>query len=439
MIRVIILAAGEGKRLHPLTENRPKHMIPIAGKPIIHQLIDAFKTNGIYRFSIVVGYLKENIIKYLSDGKKFGIEIDYVFQNKLHGTADALAQIENKIEETRFLVCYGDIYISSDAIRCVIKSYDDHSFDAAVTVVPTKDQKQYGIVQIENGYVKKIVEKPKIVFPNSFANAGIYLFERNIFKEIRKTKKSPRGELELTDSINNLKKSGSKIKSISIDSKSWIDIGLPWNLLDANKRALLNLQPNIDGVVDDNSTINGALYAGPATKILPGARIEGPVYLGDGSIIGPNCYIRPYTSIGRNVKIGNSCEIKNSILMDETKIPHLSYFGDSIIGERCNFGAGTITGNLRLDKKTVKMKIENKYIDSARKKLGIVVGDDVETGINVNFMPGITIGSGSNIGPGVNVSKNIPPNVKLVLKQNIHTIKMMMQTRRKGVTSGRNR
>lgn len=117
--------------------------------------------------------------------------------------------------------------------------------------------------------------------------------------------------------------------------------------------------------------------------------------------------------------------------MDETKIPHLSYFGDSIIGERCNFGAGTITGNLRLDKKTVKMKIENKYIDSERKKLGIVVGDDVETGINVNFMPGITIGSGSNIGPGVNVSKNIPPNVKLVLKQNINMTKMMMHKKKK--------
>lgn len=438
MMRVIILAAGEGKRLRPLTEKRPKHMIPIAGKPIIHQLIDAFKTNGVYKFSIVVGHLRENIIQYLSDGKEFGIEIEYIYQNKLHGTADALAQTENKIEETRFLVCYGDMYVSSDAIREVIKAYDDKSFDAAVTIVPTKDQKQYGIVQIDNGYVKEIVEKPKVVFPNSFANTGIYIFERSIFKGIRKTKKSRRGELELTDSIVNLKKSGFKIKPILIDDKSWIDIGLPWNLLDANKRALLNLRPNVDGEVDDHSTIRGIIHTGLATKILPGARIEGPVYIGDNSVIGPNCHIRPYTSIGRDVKIGNSCEIKNSIIMDETKIPHLSYFGDSIIGERCNFGAGTITGNLRLDKQTVRMKIKNKFIDSARKKLGAVIGDDVETGINVNFMPGITIGSGSNIGPGVNVSKNIPPNVKLLLKQNIHMTKMMGHPRRRSVTNGRN-
>jgi UDP-N-acetylglucosamine diphosphorylase/glucosamine-1-phosphate N-acetyltransferase len=435
-MRVIILAAGEGKRLRPLTENRPKHMIPIAGKPIIHQLIDAFKTNGVYKFSIVVGHLRDTIIQYLSDGKKFGIEIEYIHQKKLRGTADALAQTENKIEETRFIVCHGDMYVSSDAIREVTKAYDDKSFDAAVTVIPTKDQKQYGIVQIDNGYVKKIVEKPKVVFPNSFANAGIYLFERSIFKEIRKTKKSRRGELELTDSISNLEKSGSKIKSILIEGKSWIDIGLPWNLLDANKRALLNLQPSMDGEVDNNSTVSGTIHTGPATKILPGARIEGPVYIGAGSVIGPNCYIRPYTSIGRKVKIGNSCEIKNSIIMDETKIPHLSYFGDSIIGERCNFGAGTITGNLRLDKKTVRMKIKNKLIDSARKKLGVVIGDDVETGINVNFMPGITIGSGSNIGPGVNVSRNIPPNVKLVLKQNIHMTKMIVHSRRKSGTNG---
>ncbi len=437
-MRVIILAAGEGKRLRPLTEKRPKHMIPIAGKPIIHQLIDSFKSNGVYKFSIVVGHLRENIVQYLLDGKEFGIEVEYVYQNNLYGTADALAQTENKIEETRFIVCYGDMYLSSDAIREVINAYDDKSFDAAVTVVPTKDQKQYGIVQIENGYVHEIVEKPKVVFPNSFANAGIYIFERSIFKGIRKTRKSRRGELELTDSITNLKKSGSKIKSILINSKSWIDIGLPWNLLDANKRALLDLRPSMEGEVDDNSTISGTIRTGPATKILPGARIEGPVYIGDGSVIGPNCYIRPYTSIGSNVKIGNSCEVKNSIIMDETKIPHLSYFGDSIIGERCNFGAGTITGNLRLDKKTVRMKIKNKFIDSARIKLGTVIGDDVETGINVNFMPGITIGSGSNIGPGINVSRNIPPNVKLILKQNIHMTKMVVNSRSKSVTNGRN-
>ena len=145
------------------------------------------------------------------------------------------------------------------------------------------------------------------------------------------------------------------------------------------------------------------------------------------------------TSIGSNVKIGNGCEIKNSIIMDETKIPHLSYFGDSIIGERCNFGAGTITGNLRLDKKTVRMKIENKVINSERKKLGAIIGDDVETGINVNFMPGITIGSNSYIGPGVNISKNIPSNVKLLLKQNIHITKMSDNPRRKSVTNGRHR
>ena len=438
-MRAIILAAGEGKRLRPLTEKRPKHMIPIAGKPIIHQLIDAFKTNGITKFSIVVGHFSENIIQYLSDGKKFGIEIKYVHQKKLHGTADALAQIENKIDETRFVVCYGDMYISSGAIRELIDAYYDRSFDAAVTVVPTKDQKQYGIVQIDNGFVKKIIEKPKIVIPNALANAGIYLFERSIFKGIKKTKKSRRGELELTDSISNLITSGSKIKSILIDNKSWIDIGLPWNLLDANKIALQNLQSRMDGEVDDNTAISGTINTGQKSQILSGARIEGPVYIGDGSIVGPNCYLRPYTSIGSNVKIGNGCEIKNSIIMDETKIPHLSYFGDSIIGERCNFGAGTITGNLRLDKKTVRMKIENKVINSERKKLGAIIGDDVETGINVNFMPGITIGSNSYIGPGVNISKNIPSNVKLLLKQNIHITKMSDNPRRKSVTNGRHR
>ena len=416
-MRVAILAAGEGVRLRPLTENRPKHMIPIAGRPIIQHLIETFRHNGVRRFTIVVGYLKEAIQTYLSDGSRLDVEIDYVTQAKAKGTADAVAQLKDRIEESRFILCYGDIYASRVAAAEIVKAHDDKSIEAALAIVKVKNQDQYGQVTVENGYVKGIVEKPKRFSPGSFANAGIYIFERNIFDGIRSTARSPRGELELTDSIASLIRSGVKIKPIILDQKDWLDIGRPWDLLEANERALQILPSARDGDVERGSVLLDPLIVCPGAKILSGARIEGPAYVGEGSVVGPNCYIRPYTSIGKHARVGNGCEIKNCIIMDHTEIPHQSYFGDSIVGERCNFGAGTITGNLRLDEKNIQAKIKSVTIDSGRRKLGAIIGDRVSTGINVNFMPGVKIGSGTLIGPSITVYSDLPSNVKVLLRQ----------------------
>ncbi|RLI17918.1 glucose-1-phosphate thymidylyltransferase, partial [Candidatus Bathyarchaeota archaeon] len=154
-------------------------------------------------------------------------------------------------------------------------------------------------------------------------------------------------------------------------------------------------------------------------RIRSGAYIEGPAFIDEESDIGPNCYIRPCTSIGKKVRIGNACEIKNSIIMDNTHIGHLSYVGDSIIGENCNLGAGTITANYRLDAKTIKMKIKDKVVDSERTKLGAVLGDNVKAGINTLFMPGVKVGCNSWIGPNVVVYRDLPPNTITLLKQSL--------------------
>jgi bifunctional UDP-N-acetylglucosamine pyrophosphorylase/glucosamine-1-phosphate N-acetyltransferase len=119
------------------------------------------------------------------------------------------------------------------------------------------------------------------------------------------------------------------------------------------------------------------------------------------------------------VRVGNACEIKNSIVMDRTHVGHLSYIGDSILGENCNLGAGTIMGNYRLDAGTIKMMIKDKIVDSGRTKLGTVLGDDVKTGINALFMPGVKIGNGSWVGPGVIVDRDLPPKSAALLKQDV--------------------
>jgi bifunctional UDP-N-acetylglucosamine pyrophosphorylase/glucosamine-1-phosphate N-acetyltransferase len=147
---------------------------------------------------------------------------------------------------------------------------------------------------------------------------------------------------------------------------------------------------------------------------MSGSYIEGPAIIGDDCKIGPNCYIRPYTSIGSGCHIGNACEIKNSIIMDDSNVPHNSYVGDSVIGQNCNLGAGSKVANLRLDKKNIKVVLNGKKIDTKRRKLGVIIGDNVQTGINSMMNVGTMIGNDVFIGPGTVVSGEIKPNTKIL-------------------------
>ena len=155
-------------------------------------------------------------------------------------------------------------------------------------------------------------------------------------------------------------------------------------------------------------------------RVRSGAYIEGPCLIDEASDIGPNCYIRPCTSIGKNVRVGNAVEIKNSIIMDGTHVGHLSYVGDSVLCENCNLGAGTITANYRLDAENVKMAIKGKMVDSGTQKLGAILGDEVKTGINALFMPGVKVGVRTWVGPNCLVQRDLAADA-IALQSGIKT------------------
>jgi bifunctional UDP-N-acetylglucosamine pyrophosphorylase/glucosamine-1-phosphate N-acetyltransferase len=161
--------------------------------------------------------------------------------------------------------------------------------------------------------------------------------------------------------------------------------------------------------IEKNVSLNGQILIGENTRIRSGTYIEGPCIIGNNCDIGPNCYIRPYTTIGNNCRIGNGVEVKNSIIFDNSKIPHLSYVGDSIIGENCNLGAGTKVANLRHDKKTVCVLINEKLIDSNRRKLGVIMADYCKTGVNTSIKPGIVMGPFSWTLPNSYLDENLEP------------------------------
>lgn len=174
-----------------------------------------------------------------------------------------------------------------------------------------------------------------------------------------------------------------------------------WDLLRANETHLAGLDADrIEGDVHPHAVIDGHLHLGAGSRLLPGVYIEGSVVIGANCKIGPNCYIRGGTSIGDRCHVGNAVEIKNSILLSHTNVGHLSYVGDSILGERVNFGAGTVTSNLRHDGKNHRSLAGGELVDTGRRKFGTIIGDHVHTGIHTSIYPGRKLHSHTTTRPG---------------------------------------
>ncbi len=410
-MRAVILAAGRGTRLEPVTSDLPKCMLPLAGKPVLEHMVEAIIEAGIKEISMVIGYRGEAIREYFKDGKFHSVSIKYVEQEKRLGTAHALGL---KKFSTDFLAMNGDMMISARDIKGVI---DGHRADATLGVKRLEDAQHYGVVKVKDSRVVGIVEKPKKSAPG-YINAGIYVFSPKIFDAIAKTKRSKRGEYEVTSSIQMMIDEGLNVRALELKDP-WSDIGNPWNYLDSNQSMMEKMEEKIEGEVEEFVKVKGTLHLGKDSVIRSGTYIEGPAYIGENTIVGPNAYLRSFASIGSNCRIGNAVEIKNSIIMDHTYIPHLSYVGDSIIGRNCNFGAGTLVGNLRLDERSVKMRIRGELEDTGRRKMGCIVGDNVKTGLNVMINAGRKIGQNSMIGPGVIVYHDVPANSFIVEKQEV--------------------
>jgi len=392
-LKAVVLAAGQGTRMGPLTRNTPKVMLPIANEPVLSHVIRSAREAGIKEFVLVVGYGANIIEDYFGDGSEMGVNIKYIRQEKQLGTADAVRSAQELVND-RFLVLNGDIIVSAAHIRNLIEQKSDMVMTARIV----KNPSEYGVLEIQNNRVSRIIEKSQNP-PTNLANAGIYVFALSIFDAIRRTPLSVRKEYEITDSLQLLIDEGADVGYLELTDK-WMDIGRPWDLLDANEYFLANLKPHVSGEIEPLATLKGSISVGEGTIIRNGSYIVGPVIIGKNCDIGPNCYIRPGTSIGDNVRIGNAVEIKNSIIMKGTHIGHLSYVGDSIIGERCNFGAGTKIANLRHDGRTIRVKLKGKLIDSGRRKLGTIMGDDVHTGINSMINVGAVVESKAMLAPG---------------------------------------
>jgi len=404
-MQAVILAAGEGRRMHPLTYTRPKVMLSVANRPTLEHLLLELKKVGVNSVVLVVGYRDDTIRAYFGDGKKWDIEIKYVTQRKQLGTADALQSAAHLLQD-RFLMINGDAILGKSDLEKILQEEE-----MVLGVKEVENPEDFGVVETEDEWVVRILEKPEQP-PTNLINAGVYRFNKEIFEFIKSTPISRRGEYEVTGSIQMALDSGIAFKAMDITR--WIDMGYPWDLLDANKELLNDLVGSeIQGEIEEGATIKGEIFLSENSTIRSGSYIQGPVIIGRNCEIGPNCYIRPHTSIGDDCHIGAGVEIKNSIIMSGTKVPHLSYVGDSVIGENCNLGAGTKIANLRHDGGDVHATVRDRIISTRRRKFGAVIGDNVKTGINVTINTGTMIGNYVLVAPGAVIGGTIQPFTKV--------------------------
>lgn len=393
-LQAIVLAAGEGSRMRPLTSRRPKVMLPVGGRPFLEEILARARAAGVTRIVLVVGYHQEVIRDHFGSGERLGMKIEYVVQDKQLGTGHALSMARD-LAEDRFLVLNGDVLPETSTLQKMISIGRP-----AAAAFRVADPRRFGVFLIDGDCMAEVVEKSQDP-PSNIANAGIYLLDYDIFLALEALTPSARGEFELTDGLNQLAREGAQIQIVEMGE--WIEIGRPWDILDASRAVLSGRKLAMEGEVEAGATLLGSVAVGKGTRIRSGSYIDGrkyPIFIGPECNIGPNCYIREGTCIGRDVRVGNAVEVKNSTVMDGTKIGHLSYVGDSVIGETCNFGAGTILANLRHDGRNVKAMVKGELVDSGRRKLGVIMGDGVKTGIHTTIYPGTVIEAGYRSLPG---------------------------------------
>jgi len=323
----ILLHAGHGTRLRPLTHTGPKQLLPIANKPMSQYCIESMKEAGVTDIAVIIGGIGSNKVReYYGDGEKFGVKISYIEQKSPKGIAHAIGLCHNFIGNDKFLVFLGDNIIHKN-IHDFANEFVNSDDDASVLLCEVKNPSRFGIADMVDGKITRIIEKPKDP-PTNFAVTGIYFLTTKIFEIIENLKPSWRNELEITDALQVLLSENNKISYHTI-TNYWKDTGTPEDILDANKFILENKKSYFFGEKDNDVSLIGNVLVGKGTKILGKSQIIGPVILGDNCII-KNARIGPNSSIGDNSKITKS-DIENSIIMSNCVINSSIKIRNSII------------------------------------------------------------------------------------------------------------
>lgn len=315
----LILSGGEGSRLRPLTYSNAKQLIPVANKPVLFYAIESLIDAGIIDIGIIVGKTKDEVIKQVGDGSRWGARITYIEQDKPLGLAHAVKIAQPFIGKASFIMLLGDNLVK-DGVTGFVEKFKENSPNSLILLSEVEEPWHFGVAEIRKGKIIRLVEKPKVP-PSNLAMVGVYLFDKNIFKAVNKIKPSWRNELEITDAIQWLVEHDYRVEPYQVTG--WLkDTGRIEDVLEANRLVLETIVTKVDGNVCNDSLVNGPVVVENGAKIKNSV-IRGPVVIGKDSVI-KNSYIGPSSSISDNVIIVN-CEIENSIIMEKSIIENVPY------------------------------------------------------------------------------------------------------------------
>lgn len=332
-MKAVILAAGQGTRLRPVTLTMPKPLVPVANKRMIEYAIERAKNAGISEVGIVVHTMDSPIVSTYGDGESLGVKLTYIVQHEQLGLAHAVKTARDFVGDDDFAMLLGD-NIFEDPMTDLLRGFPASEADATIVLGEVPDPTRFGIAVIEGGKVQGLVEKPKDP-PGNMAIAGVYCFRSSIFEAIDKIQPSARGEYEITDAIQVLVDEGKTVLPYAVQGW-WIDAGKHDPIVLANQLVLEGL-PYSDppeAAMQGNSEVTHRVVVGENVQIIDSI-VRGPVVIGDNTVI-RNSYVGPYSAIGSDTLIENA-EVDNSIIMNEVTIKDLPVRLDrSVIAHKSN-------------------------------------------------------------------------------------------------------
>ncbi|WP_136718020.1 bifunctional sugar-1-phosphate nucleotidylyltransferase/acetyltransferase [Halorientalis salina] len=390
----VVLAAGEGTRLRPLTRNRPKPMLPAANRPILEHVFDALVEAGMERLVCVVGYKHDRVQDHFGPTYR-SVPVQYVRQHKQLGSGHALLQARSAVQGPP-LVVNGDRLIETEMIEAVADAYERDEPAAALAVLEHPKASQYGAISLQNDEITELIEKPT-TDEYRLINAGIYAFQPDIFDEIADTPRTE-GELALTDTIARLM-DRDRVKGVHCEGM-WVDATYPWDLLEMGREVLAR------GRVDTAAQDEG-IWVHEDALVHDAATLRAPVVVGPDSEVGPGAVVGPDTALGRNVTIGANATVERSVLDADTRVDAGSTLFDTVAGQDVHVGAGTVAPGGDAD-----VRVGNRVFEDQR--LGAVLSDRVTADGNVSLDPGTLVGPSAHLHTGAHVQGRIAEGAEVM-------------------------
>ncbi|MUV59461.1 sugar phosphate nucleotidyltransferase [Halobacterium sp. CBA1126] len=378
-MQAVVLAAGKGERLWPLTENRPKPMIPVANRPLLEHIVDALVDAGVDEIILVVGSNRERVQRHFENGDAWNVDIDYVVQDPQLGTGHALLQAERQVGES-FVALNGDRIIDASLVEDVWARHEETG-DPAMGVTQVEQPSQYGVVELDGETVIDIEEQPiPELAASKFINAGVYAFDPSIFAAIRRTESY--GEQALTDTLSE-ELDDQQIRAVRYRGR-WLDVSEPWDLLAVNSALIDGRSPQ---------------HRESAT-IADSAVVTDNTVIGDGVVVHPNATILGGVTLGDNVSVGAGAVVKNAILLSDCTIESGAIMTDCIVGANASLGPNTT-----VEGGTADVVLDDTVYRDVR--FGGLTGDNVDVGANVTVAPGAIVGNDATVDSGTLVAGRI--------------------------------